>query len=435
MRLMTLSIIALWTASFGQAAEHKIAAELRNRAPDETVDVIVQFRHPPTDAQHQRMLYRGAHLKRSLDIIQAAHYSLSANQIAAISEDPDVEFISPDRPVYATAYTGNPDYGWRTVGADMATSVFNVDGNGIGVAVIDSGVNSHPDLGQSGSDNGHKSDGSGNSSRVVFQASLIPGLGPNDDYGHGTHVAGIIAGNGTESSGPQYSYLVHGIAPKVNIVSLRVLDANGVGTDSAVIYAIQTAIALKNQFNIRVINLSLGRPVATSYQLDPLCLAVQQAWQAGIVVVVAAGNSGRDNTLGTYGYGTITAPGNSPYVITVGAMNTVGTIARSDDKITSYSSKGPTAIDHIVKPDLVAPGNRIISLRDSGSTLDSMYPGNRVAAGVYSNGNNPNASDYYVLSGTSMAAPMVSGAAVLLIAQNPAVTPRPDQSAVDEDRR
>src|SRR3984893_15116553 len=109
-------------------------------------------------------------------------------------------------------------------------------------------------------------------------------------------------------------------------------------------------------------NFSIGRPVTASYQNDPLCQAVQRAWEAGMVVVVAAGNNGRDNSQGTNGYGTITAPGNSPYVITVGAMNTLGTLTSTDDKITSYSSKGPTAIDHVVKPDLVAPGNHILSL-------------------------------------------------------------------------
>ena len=120
-----------------------------------------------------------------------------------------------------------------------------------------------------------------------------------------------------------------------------------------------------------MINLSLGRPVTSSYVNDPLCQAVQQAWQAGIVVVVAAGNDGRDNSQGTNGYGTITAPGNSPYVITVGAMNTVGTLTTADDKIASYSSKGPTAIDHIVKPDLMAPGNQIISLNQGGSWFNN----------------------------------------------------------------
>src|SRR5580704_9865832 len=93
-------------------------------------------------------------------------------------------------------------------------------------------------------------------------------------------------------------------------------------------------------------------------QQDPLCQAVEAAWKAGIVVVVAAGNDGRDNSQGTNGYGTITAPGNDPYVITVGAMNTMGTPDRSDDVMTTYSSRGPTAIDHIVKPDIVAPGNK-----------------------------------------------------------------------------
>ena len=122
-------------------------------------------------------------------------------------------------------------------------------------------------------------------------------------------------------------------------------------------------IQLKTKYNIRVINLSLGRPAYESYTLDPLCQAVEAAWKAGIVVVVAAGNDGRDNTYGTNGYGTISAPGNDPFVITVGAMDTQGTPSPADDQIASYSSKGPTFYDQVVKPDLVAPGNRIILAR------------------------------------------------------------------------
>jgi serine protease AprX len=113
-----------------------------------------------------------------------------------------------------------------------------------------------------------------------------------------------------------------GIAPGANLLDLRVLDANGQGSDSAVIAAIETAIALKSKYNVRVINLSLGRPVYESYKLDPLCQAVEAAWKAGIVVVVAAGNDGRDNSFGNDGYGTISSPANDPYVITVGAMKT-----------------------------------------------------------------------------------------------------------------
>jgi|SRR5215469_3920656 len=166
----------------------------------------------------------------------------------------------------------------------------------------------------------------------------------NDQFGHGTHVAGIIAGTGMKSSGSGYIYTFKGIAEGVTLINLRVLDQNAAGTDSQVIAAIDTAIQLKSKYNIRIINLSLGRPVYESYTLDPLCQAVEQAWKAGIVVVVAAGNDGRNNSAGTRGYGTIEAPGNDPYVITVGAMNTMGTPTRSDDAIASYSSKGANAV-------------------------------------------------------------------------------------------
>ncbi len=135
------------------------------------------------------------------------------------------------------------------------------------------------------------------------------------------------------------------------------------------IAAIQRAISLKNTFNIRVINLSLGRPIYESYKLDPLCQAVEQAWKAGIVVVVAAGNDGRDLNLNPEGYGTIDSPGNDPYVLTVGAMRTMETPKINDDLIASYSSKGPSFIDDVVKPDIVAPGNLVTSLQFDGDPL------------------------------------------------------------------
>ena len=176
-------------------------------------------------------------------------------------------------------------------------------------------------------------------------------------------MAGLIAGNGSQSTGSHYFRTFEGSAPNVNLINLRVLDENGAGTDSAVIAAIGEAIKLKNTYNIRVINLSLGRPIYESYKLDPICQAVEQAWKAGIVVVVAAGNDGRDLALNPEGYGTIEAPGNDPYVITVGAMRTMETATIADDLIASYSSKGPSFIDHTVKPDIVAPGNLVTSLQ------------------------------------------------------------------------
>jgi serine protease AprX len=410
-----ITLIAVTGLALAQAPEVKISPELRNLESQAQVDVIVQYRQTPTETNHRRVLARGGELKHDLPIIRGAHYSIPSSELESLAQDPNVESISPDRTVFSTAnsiYTGSPDFGWRTVGADLATSVLGVDGTGVGIALIDSGINDNTDLTDAQQH-----------SRIVYKASLITGSSPADRFGHGTHVAGILAGNGKKSSGTGTTYLVRGIAPNANIVSLKALGDKGVSTDSVVIAAIQQAILLKNKYNIRVINLSLGRPVTTSYLTDPLCIAVQKAWQAGIVVVVAAGNNGRDNSQGTNGYGTISAPGNSPYVITVGAMNTVGTSTPADDKIASYSSKGPTSIDHIVKPDLVAPGNRIVSLNQGGSFFDLTYPSNQVAKSVYETTSGQSTADYFLLSGTSMAAPMVSGAAALMIQKDPTLTP------------
>src|SRR5262249_9468031 len=149
---------------------------------------------------------------------------------------------------------------------------------------------------------------------------------------------------------------------------------NGQGADSAGIAAIDRAIELKGKYHIGGINLSLGRPVYESYVNDPLCQAVEAAWKAGIVVVVGAGNGGRGNSLGTHGYATVAVPANDPYAITVGATDMNGTFSRTDDTIASYSAKGPTILDHVVKPDLVAPGNRVVSLVDPNGTLTANNP-------------------------------------------------------------
>jgi serine protease AprX len=246
-----------------------------------------------------------------------------------------------------------------------------------------------------------------------------------DLFGHGDHVAGIIASSGATSSCGNCTRLMKGVSPGVRLVNLRALNKNGVGTDSTVIAAIQQAIALKTKYNIRVLNISLGRPVYESYAQDPLCQAVEQAWKAGIVVVVAAGNQGRDNSFGNQGYGTVNAPGNDPYVITVGAMKTMNTPLRTDDWVASYSSKGPTAVDHIVKPDLVAPGNHIVSLLASSTAqLVTQNPANNVPVSYYQSPTNTSPSNvYFNMSGTSMATPVVSGAVADLLQANPALTP------------
>jgi serine protease AprX len=403
----------VFSAGMAFAGPQKISGDLQAKttANAEMVDVIVRFTTVPTAAHHEKILSRGGTIKRELGQFKGAAYSMPASALADLADDPDVVYISPDRPLKG-ASEGKPnavnDYHIGVINAPAAWAL-GLNGSGIGVAVIDSGIASLPDI----------------TAKNIVYSQDFTGLGSAaDQYGHGTHVTGILAGNGAMSTGSGYSYTFKGIAGGVSIVNLRVLDENGAGSDSEVIAALQEAITLKSQYNIRVINLSLGRPVWESYALDPLCQAVEDAWNAGIVVVVAAGNYGRDNAADTNGYGTITAPGNDPVVITVGAMNTEGSKERTNAVIASYSSKGPTIIDSVVKPDLVAPGNLIDSLYFPAATINKQNPGFEIPQSLYViNGPVKPSATYYALSGTSMAAPMVSGAAALMLQQVPTLTP------------
>src|SRR5437660_4918349 len=367
--------------------EQLVAAAQNTPLANEKLEVIVQFRARPTRLERLRMTNLGGTYIRHLRLIRGEVFDLPLSAIAQMAEDPDVLYISPNRSV-----SGAADYAEQTVGANIEQAA-GWDGTGIGVAVIDSGISDHPDL----------HDPATGLSRVVYSETFVPGTDTRDGYGHGTHVAGIIAGNGSKSNG-----LIFGVAPHVNLINLKVLDSNGAGQDSYVIAALQRAGALKTTYNIRVVNLSLGRSVYESFTQDPLCQAVEAAWNAGLVVVAAAGNWGRNNTQGINGYGT------------VGAMNTRNSPSKSDDQIATYSSKGPSPVDHVVKPDLVAPGNKMRSLLVSGSTLDKLMPFNEVFPLTYGVFALPS---YFTLSGTSMATPVVSGAAALMLQQNSALSP------------
>ena len=414
-RLRWLIVACLMcSTNFGFAADARMSRELRRKLRSgQSVDVIVQYKVAPDTAHFSRMMSKGAVLHRQFNVIHGAAFAVNSASLKALAKDPNVAFVTPDRTVTATASSVVTDYYDQAVIAPYAWSL-GWTGKGIGVAVIDSGITAGKDFSIS----------SGTGTRIVYSQNFVPGqTGTTDLYGHGTHVAGILSGNGADSKGKGFKKTFMGIADSANLVNLRVLDQNGNGKDSTVIAAIEKAIALKSKYNIRVINLSLGRPVYEKSSLDPLCLAVESAWKSGIVVVVAAGNDGRDNSKKTDGYGTITAPGNDPYVITVGAMKPMGTANRADDLIASYSSKGPTLFDHTVKPDLVAPGNLSISvLASSTATLAKNYPQNVVTLGSYST-TTKGTSTYFTLSGTSMATPVVSGAAALLLQKTPSLTP------------
>ncbi len=412
----TIRIAAFLTLGLGFAGfaqNSKISPDLQAMLAKSAgnINVIVQYGPSVQSAPSGGLLGGGGGLStvtaivsglvnQVLSIIDAAALSLTGDAIVNLANQSNVKYISLDRSLTATL-----DYSTAAVNAPVAWSS-GLDGTGVGVAVIDSGIYPHPDL--SGPWLGL--------SRIVYRKSFIGGV-QNDDFGHGTHVAGIIAGNGKLSNFPGSKHILRGMAPNANLLDLRVLDANGMSNDSVVIAAIQQAIQLKNVFNVRVINLSLGRPIVESCSLDPLCEAVEAAWNNGIVVVVAAGNLGRN------GYATVLCPGNSPHAITVGAMKTEETYPRTDDLIASYSSKGPTYIDLTAKPDVVAPGNLVVSLLAPNSTLSQEFPGNVIYPGYYSGPGASGPPQYFRLSGTSMATPIVSGAAALLIQHDPTLTP------------
>jgi serine protease AprX len=370
--------------------------------------VIVEFRGAP---DVRAITGHGGVAGRMLSRIKAHVAEISNSRLEALASDPRVARISIDRPAFATL-----ERTAATIGATMARQDLGVTGAGIGIALIDSGVSGwHDDLNR-------ERDGSGSyAPRVVhFKDFVNPYPAdpyytefPFDDYGHGTHVAGIIAGTGFDSNGGRA-----GVAPGARIVGLKVLDSNGAGYVSDVIAAIDYAVSVKDTHNIRIINLSVGAGVYESYESDPFAQAARRAVDAGIVVVAASGNFGR-NASGETQYGGITSPGNAPWVLTVGASNHQGTAGRNDDTVAAFSSRGPSWINFTAKPDIVAPGVGIESLAEPWTTLYTRFssyllPGTDPWFWYF---------PYVSLSGTSMAAPVVSGTIALMLEANPSLTP------------
>ena len=353
-------------------------------------------------SQVTQVLSGGGALRRTFGKINGFAANASSGTLKKLAALPGLVSMTVD-----TAVRSLNDLNYVTVGADVASRSFGgpvgLDGSGVTVAVLDSGIAAHPDLG----------------ARLVKEVEIVGhDKGFSDPYGHGTHVAGIIAGDGSASRGEGSFRRLNGIAPGARLVSVRVLDENGNGQVSDVLAGIDWVITHRQAYDIRILNLSLGHAPEDPVALDPLCHAVEAAWKAGILVVAAAGNAGAS------GYGSIHSPGNDPAVLTVGASNNFLTSSRFDDILTSYASRGPTD-ELVVKPDLVAPGNRTVSLRSVGSTLDRMLPSLRVKEEAFNADPARAGSDslYFQLSGSSMAAGVVSGMAALMLQADPAQTP------------
>ncbi len=255
----SLLICGLLGSSGAWAQTSKLSPDLAGIDPHANVKVIIQWKSLPQQPAQPSLLglvgdLVGDLLGTVLGLINATVTTVTGSSLNNLAKDPNVVYITPDRPV-----RGKLDYTTAAVNASAAWSA-GLTGAGVGVAVIDSGINKVPDLSLL----------AGLGTRVVYSQDFVGGNG-QDAYGHGTHVAGIIASNGTSSSCLNCTRTFRGIAPGANVLDFRVLDENGQGSDSSVIAAIEQAIALKNTYNIRVINLSLGGPIIESYAQDPLC--------------------------------------------------------------------------------------------------------------------------------------------------------------------
>jgi serine protease AprX len=352
----------------------------------------------------------------AIPLIHGVATTLPARAAAKLAAQPGVRAVSlnarvkPQATKTTTTTTTSSSTGYFPANATKLLSAYpssanasqlwsfspSLTGRGVTVAVIDTGIAGNmPDF--------KKPDGT---SRVLESVVTNPtATTPEDRYGHGTHVAGIIAGNGygRDSSDKQYGQYL-GVAPDANLVSIKAGDEAGNATVLDVIYGLQFAVDHKADYNIRVVNLSLESAQAQSYLTDPLDAAVEAAWNSGIVVVAAAGNRGTAADAVDY------APGNDPFAISVGAVDDAGTKASSDDNYASWSSVGTTQ-DGFAKPDISAPGAHIVSTLAPNSQFATLCPTCIVG------------TNYIRAGGTSMAAPVVSGVVALMLQKTPSLTP------------
>ncbi len=333
---------------------------------------LVQVAHGTAAAVAAKATAAGATDVAALDKLDIVTARLSADALRSLQNDSRVSVTAPDAAIFAAgegehyeSWNGRPSPGVQTVDADRAWS--RATGRGVTVALMDTGIASHPDL-----------EGS-----VVLRLDFVnDGATLLDPSGHGTFIAGLIAAHGETFKG---------VAPDAKLISLHVLDQNGKGTMHSVLAAFDWLLQNRAQMHIKVLNLSFGAPQRSSYHRELLAGVVESAWFAGITVVAAAGNDGP-------AAGTVSMPGADPFVVTVGSFADQGTLASNDDRESVFSSRGPTR-DGFAKPDILAPGEHIVSLRVPGTALDR-EDGKSLPVGPYAR-----------LTGTSASTAMVAGAA------------------------
>jgi serine protease AprX len=406
--LAVVALAAVVLATGPTARSHGALSEA-DRALPPRVSIVVRARSPATPFAERLVRSLGGRVTQKLPIIDGFAAELPLRALPRLERSPLVAALWRDGRVRMTDLDDDDDHdddeaeeddddisaynelppntAWRSA-IRLPSVPSRYDGDDVAVAVIDTGVSPAADLGA-----------------VSMRVEFTPGHDGIDRFGHGTHMAGIIAGDGRASWGKW-----RGVAPDADLISIKVAGPDGATDVSVVLTALQWVVANKERYGIRVLNLAFGTDATSSYLTDPLDYAVERAWRAGVLVVTAAGNRGPYE-------GTISKPGDDPLVLTVGAADVRGTTDRRDDVVAPFSSRGPT-VDGVPKPDLVAPGVSIVSVRAPGSLADVDRPEARVG------------SAYFKGTGTSQAAAVVSGIAALLFEANPSLTPDEAKAAL-----
>lgn len=393
--------ITMLVALFGSTGTVTLAAkaqpelvQVAHSKPEQTVSIIVQ-KIGKTNLPEAQVKEMGGKISGDLNIINAFYAEMNAEAAVELSRAESVRWVSLDAKVESSTCsqcinTENLANSYiNTIRADKVWNGSNyLQGQGIGVAVVDSGINPNGDLYTNAGKN-----------RLIANIRFNTDYNQNtsDGYGHGTLISSIAGGDGSDSNG---KYI--GVAPLANIINVKVSNDDGSARASDVIQGLQWVLNNKDAYNIRVVNLSFNSTVAESYHTSPLDAALEILWFNKIVVVVSAGNQAN---------GIVYPPANDPFVITVGATDDKGTSSLSDDVVASFSAYGTTS-DGIIKPDLVAPGKNIVArLVNTNMGIANAHPSNLVS------------NNYFKMSGTSASAPMVSGAVAILLQAEPGLNP------------
>jgi serine protease AprX len=371
-------------AVYHWAAEH----------PGQNVPVIVHTDGDSARADSAVSAY-GGEVKANFDFISSVQAEIPAAYLRNFANADGVGFVSLDAPVFSanSDYTDNLRSAYPyAIDADDAWNE-GVFGTGVGVAIVDTGISptTNPDFTMSGQ------------TRVIASfASNSLATSTNDGYGHGTHIAGIVGSDG-DLGGGRYV----GIAPRSKLVNVKIADDVGGSSLGDLIAGLQWVYSNKSTYNIRVLNLSLHSSIPESYKTSPLDAAVEFLWKNGVFVVVASGNTGA--VPGAVNY----PPANDPFVMTIGAFDDRGTNGTGDDIVASFTSRGVTQ-DGFTKPEMYTPGVNIVSDTDTSSILYAMG---------FAQGKVVTPGPYLKMSGTSMAAGVMSGVAALDFEKHPNWTP------------